>query len=69
MNQDYLRKRIKLLKALQNISYKEISSYLDIQTNSLYNFLRGQYDLSPEKAQLLDVIISNLWEGSYDECL
>ena len=69
MNQDYLRKRIKLLKALQNISYKEISSYLDIQANSLYNFLRGQYDLSPEKAQLLDVIISNLWEGSYDECL
>ena len=41
MSQDYLRKRLKLLKALQGISYKEISSYLDIKTNSLYNFIKG----------------------------
>lgn len=64
MNQDNLRKKVKLLKALQNISYKEISYYLDIQTNSLYNFLRGQYDLSEEKASLLASIISDLWEES-----
>ena len=41
MSQDYLRKKVKLIKALQGISYKEISEYLDIKTNSLYNFLKG----------------------------
>jgi len=41
MKQDYLRKKVKLLKALQGISYKEISEYLGIKTNSLYNFLKG----------------------------
>lgn len=62
MSQDYLRKKVKLIKALQGISYKEISEYLDIKTNSLYNFLKGQYDLSEEKASILDDILSNLWE-------
>ncbi len=62
MSQDYLRKKVKLIKALQGISYKEISEYLDIKTNSLYNFLKGQYDLSDEKASILDDILSNLWE-------
>ena len=62
MSQEELRKKVKLLKALQGISYKEISEYLDIKTNSLYNFLKGQYNLSYEKASLLEYIISNLWE-------
>ena len=62
MSQDYLRKKVKLIKALQGISYKEISEYLDIKTNSLYNFLKGQYDLSEEKASILDDILSKLWE-------
>ena len=64
MKQDYLRKKVRLLKALQGISYKEISEYLGIQTNSLYNFLKGQYDLSQEKADCLSDIVSNLWEGT-----
>lgn len=63
MDQEKLRKRIKMIKALQNISYKEISEYLDIEPNSLYNYLRGQYDLSYEKARLLDDILTTLWEG------
>lgn len=48
MNEE-LRKKVKLLKALQGVSYKELASYLEIQTNSLYNWLRNQYDLSEEK--------------------
>ena len=52
-----------MLKALQGISYKEISEYLDITPNSLYNYLRGAYDLSDEKADTLSDIISNLTEG------
>ena len=30
-----LRKQVKILKALQNISYKEIAEYLEINQNSL----------------------------------
>ncbi len=56
MNKE-LRKQVKLLKALQGITYKEIASYLEITTNSLYNWLRCQYELSDEKqAQLYDII-------------
>ena len=62
MGQEELRKRVKLLKALQNISYKELSEYLEIKQNSLYNFIRGAYDLSDERAERLDSIISDLWE-------
>ena len=63
MGQNELRKKVKMLKALQGISYKEISEYLDITPNSLYNYLRGAYDLSDEKADTLSDIISNLTEG------
>ncbi len=63
MQQNDLRKQIKLLKALQGITYKEISEYLEITPNSLYNFLRGAYDLSDEKAETLKDIINNLSEG------
>ena len=42
-----------MLKALQGVSYKEVASYLGIKTNSLYNWLRNQYDLSYEKQKLL----------------
>lgn len=59
---DELRKQVKMLKALQGISYKEIASYLDIKTNSLYNWLRNQYDLSEEKQKLLRQIIEILIE-------
>ena len=36
-----LRKQVKILKALQNISYKEIAEYLEINQNSFYNFING----------------------------
>ena len=42
---DELRKQVKLLKAFNGITYKELASYLDIKTNSLYNWLRCQYDI------------------------
>ncbi len=57
-----LRKRVRLLKALQGVSYKEIAYYLEITTNSLYNWLRGQYDLSPERQDDLNDILNNLSE-------
>ena len=39
--QNELRKEIKLLKALQNVSYTEIAEHLEIHRNSLYNWLNG----------------------------
>ena len=60
-----MREKIRLIKALQGISYKEISEYIEIKPNSLYNFLRGDYNLSDEKAETLDCILSNIWEVDY----
>lgn len=59
---DELRKQVKLLKAFYGITYKELASYLDIKTNSLYNWLRCQYDLSVEKQRQLYEVICNLKE-------
>lgn len=56
--QEYLRKQVKLLKALQNISYKEIAEHLEINKNSFYNWLKGYYDFSAEKEQRLIEILS-----------
>lgn len=61
MNEE-LRKKVKLLKALQGITYKEIACYLEIKENSLYNWLRGQYELSTDKTDQLIEIITNLSE-------
>jgi DNA-directed RNA polymerase specialized sigma24 family protein len=60
--QDNLRKQVKLLKAFQDISYKEIAEYLEISTNGSYNFMRGYYSLSTKKAEKLKEIIQTLKE-------
>ena len=44
MNEE-LRERVKLLKALQNISYKEMAEYLEIKQDSFYCWLKGYYNL------------------------
>ncbi len=59
---DELRKRVRLLKALQGVSYKEVAYYLEINANSLYNWLRCQYDLSEQKQEDLADILNNLSE-------
>lgn len=54
---DKLRKEVKLLKALQGISYKEIAEFLEIRQDSFYNWLKGYYEFSEERQRrLLDVI-------------
>lgn len=56
--QEKLRKEVKLLKALQGISYNEIACYLEIHRNSFYNWLKGYYNLSAENEKRLIEIIS-----------
>lgn len=62
MTNEQARKQVKLLKALQGISYKEIAEYIEIKNNSLYNWLRCQYNLSQEKLDALEYVICNLKE-------
>ena len=62
MKQETLRKKVRMLKAMQNVSYKELASYIDIKESSMYNWLRQQYSLSAEKEQLLAEVISTLKE-------
>ena len=57
-----LRTEIKLLKALQGITYKELAELLEIKTNSFYSWLNNNYDLGEEKETLLQVIADNLTE-------
>ena len=61
--QDNLRKKVKVLKALQNVSYKEIAEYLEIKQQSFYNWLKGSYDLSFKKQIKLQEIIITLKEN------
>lgn len=57
-----LREQVKLLKALQGITYKEIAGYLEIKQDSLYSWLKGRYDFSQERTKDLCDIVSNLKE-------
>jgi hypothetical protein len=55
--QENLRKQVKLLKALQGISYVELAEDLEIHKNSFYNWLCGYFDLSKEKeTRLIEII-------------
>lgn len=57
-----LRKQVKELKVYQDITYKELAEYLEIQRNSFYNWLKGYYNFSEEKQIQLQDIINNLKE-------
>lgn len=60
---DFLRKEVKLLKALQGVSYKELAEeYLGIKQDSFYSWLKGYYNLGDEKQQLLYDVVNNLKE-------
>ena len=59
---DELRKKVKMLKVFQDIKYKEIAEYLEIRVNSLYNWLRGQYEFSDERLTRLAEIVNALSE-------
>ena len=62
MDQNELRKRVRFLKASQNISYKEVSEYLEITRSAMYNWLHSQFELSEKRALRLEEIIRDLEE-------
>ena len=57
-----LRKEVKLLKANQGISFKELAEYLEIKESSFYCWLYCRYDLGYEKQQRLKQILNDLTE-------
>ncbi len=62
MKQDEIRKRVRLLKAIQNTSYKYLAECLEISKSSMYNWMHSQFDLSDKRAQQLERIINDLEE-------
>lgn len=58
--QENLRTEVKLLKALQGISYTEIAEYIEVKRSSFYSWLKGQYEFSDQKKELLIFIIESL---------
>lgn len=39
-----LRKEVRLLKALQGITYKELAEFMEIKQGSFLNWLHNRYD-------------------------
>ena len=57
-----LRIEVKLLKALQGVSYKEIAEYLEVKQDSFYSWLKGNFEFGEEKELLLKEVITNIKE-------
>ena len=57
-----LRQQVKLLKAFQGITYREIAELLEIRTDSFYNWLCGYYEFGNDRQNRLYEIIVNLKE-------
>lgn len=60
--QEKLRKEVKIIKALQGITYTEMANDLEISRSAFYNWLNGQYSLSQEKEKRLIEIIELIKE-------
>lgn len=58
IKQDILRKQTKIAKALnEDFTYKAFAEALNITDHSFYNWLKGYYNLSHEKAEYLQSIV------------
>ena len=62
INQDELRKSVKLLKAYDCISsYKELAEeYLQVSYKGFLNWLNAQYNYGNDKAKLLESIVNDM---------
>lgn len=61
MNDDVLRKKVKLLKATESIqNYYEIAELLEMNKSAFYNWLKGYFNLGYEKKMFLKEIIDTL---------
>lgn len=62
MNDNELRKKVKMLKATDGIkSYYEIAELLEMSNSAFYNWLHAQFNLRYEKKVFLKEIIDTLY--------
>ena len=58
-----LRKQIRLLKALNGLSYKEIAQRLEMNIKSFYCWMYGKYNLATDKANIVQQKLLELKEN------
>ena len=51
---------VKIIKALQGITYTEMANDLEISRSAFYNWLNGAYELTNTKAQILNDVVCDL---------
>lgn len=54
------RKEVKLLKALNDVTYQEFSEMIGLSNGSIYCWLNGQFDLGTDKLAIAEELIANL---------
>ena len=62
MNDEQLRKRIRLLKAQEITTYKKIAEAIGIKQRSMYNWLAEQYDFSRKKKNAIIHYLNTIGE-------
>lgn len=55
-----LRTKVKVFKATENVSYKELAEHLEINPTSFYNWLNGAYEFGEDKQRRLCEIMELL---------
>lgn len=62
MKDEFLRKKIKLLKAYDLVdSYLHVACMLEMSPKGFYNWLRGDYNLGQKRKEKLYELITDLW--------
>lgn len=59
-----MRKEVKLFKAFYNISYTKLANIINIKQSSFYSWLKGNYNLSDKKLNLLKNFIIKTKENN-----
>lgn len=60
MDQEQLRKEVRILKAIQGIQYSEVAEMLNLSRSSFYNLINGGYEFGKERTRELEELIYNL---------
>lgn len=55
-----LRVRVKTLKIMQGISYKEIAEYMEVKPDTFYHWLYGAFNWTDDNQKRLYEIVCNL---------
>lgn len=60
MDNQTARKEVRLLKAMNDVTYQEFAEMVGISKNSVYCWLNNQFDLGDSRLAIVDEVITNL---------